>query len=139
MLDLTAVAPLGSDLVSGQKHIGFRIDSTIGNELERAAASKRWSTRSALVRDAVLRGLELLASDPTPTISPAAAAAGQQQLGVLLSPSELERAETLRARITNAKGRPVVRVFLVRECLLRGLRDLPRAPTPGRERSKARS
>lgn len=115
-----------------QRHIGFRVDANIAAEIQRALESKRWSTRADLVRDAVLRGLELLDSDPTPAISAIAAAAGQKQLSVQLAPEVMARAESLRARLTNARGQPDVRVFLVRECLLRGLRDLQRPPKLGR-------
>lgn len=66
--------------------------------------------------------MALLEREGSPQVSPIAVAAGGSQLHLNLTTDESARLDALRKRVTDANGRSVVRVFVLRECLLRGLR-----------------
>lgn len=119
--------PVPSRPVSDHQQIGFRFDAVIAGEVKHLARLAKSKSRAALVREAIVRGLDLVAQDPTPTISPQGAAAGPHQSAVRLTAEQASRLDDLRGRTTSASGRPVQRVYLLRECLWRGLQEMRNA------------
>jgi hypothetical protein len=57
-------------------------------------------------------------------ISPSATAAGPHQCHLSLNAEQLNRLEELRARASTTRGGAMTRVFLIRECLVRGLKAM---------------
>jgi hypothetical protein len=111
----------------GSKHIGFRVADAIADQINRASDGTSSGSRSSVVHEAVRRGLLLLGADAAPVISAPAAAAGRHQLRVSLSDKDAAHLQGLQERTTDGSGRPVVRVFVLRECLLRGLQEIARS------------
>lgn len=116
-MEVACVPVTGGD----EQHIGFRVGAAVAEALVEASNADGTFPRTSVVREAILRGLALMAADPDPRISAAAASAGQQQFSVRLSRAEVSELEAQQTRIAHSEGRPVVRVFVLRECLLRGL------------------
>jgi hypothetical protein len=114
---------LSGGVTPESKHIGFRVGDPLAALID-GACGEGAASRSGIVHEAIRRGLQLLASDTRPTISSMAVAAGRHQLRVSLTDEDNARLEALQVRITDAAGRPAVRVFVLRECLVRGLESV---------------
>jgi hypothetical protein len=113
------------DVPLENKHIGFRVGDALAAQIDGASKGST-ASRAGIVHESIRRGLQLLAGEAHPTISPTAAAAGGHQLRVSLTGEETAGLDALRAQIMDDAGRPSVRVFVLREALLRGLKQAAR-------------
>jgi hypothetical protein len=113
------------DLASGdRRHIGFRVGDELAAEISKAL--RRAGVKEfRLVADAIRSGLKSMLSDAKPSIRPAASVAGPSQFRVQLRDAEVSQVDALRTRVTHTTDRPVPRVFVLRECLFRGLDTEP--------------
>ena len=103
------------------QQIGFRVDERLDALIKAASTAGSGGGRAttALLRNAVMRGLELVAGEDELVVSDIAATAGSAQYRVQLGTAELTKLDQLRARVKGSEGRPVPRVFVLRECLAR--------------------
>ena len=114
--------------------VGFRVGDSLALEIARAAKrlgrGDSAGSRSTTVQDAFKRGLSLLRAEASARLGDTAAVAGTQQFRVYLTADDVRLVEDLRGRMAPPAGRPPPRVFVIRECVQRGLGDLE--PTAGR-------
>lgn len=100
--------------------VGFRVNASVAAGIARVSAARGLPPRE-VVADAFATGLALIEQDPNPSIGMDGAAAGEHQYRVSLDASAEARVDAARTRVIGRKGAPVVRAFVIRECIVRGL------------------
>ena len=107
-----------SNLDPGQD-VGFRVADALSDQIKARSGASR---PKVIVTSAIRRGLQQMLFEPQPELSQLAMDAGFTQYHAQLTEAELTQLNTLCDSVVNHGKRKIPMRFVLRECLLRGLR-----------------
>jgi predicted DNA-binding protein len=126
------LVPRTPTATSESRQLPIRLDVDLAERLEAlvpyvTAQKGMPASRTVVLREAIVRGVAKMDLEKSPDIRPAATdAAGGPQLTVRLDVVMIERLDGLAQTSAMTDGTPVKRASVIREAIVRGLKQLER-------------